>query len=559
MSCSGAIISLDALGPQDEYLISKDESFFKPNQKQHSNFAMYQKEYKLQGPFIGAETKYILNPRAMGDLMSNMWIKCTLPELGNPVTNVQKQITKEITATGETTVIIEPQAGYEISNVYISNSFNSGGVANVDASWLSTYSDITVDIDASGVYSNVSWVATANTQTNTMYTTGSNATIDIYDGDFTLANTIDSGGTATKVTFIFTYDLVQPKYCDQVGRALLKNVKFRVGANDLQTLRDDWYIVRDQLFNTYEQKEGLKYMINGGQDLGQLPKVEKGKGPIDLFIPLELFFCHRENYTADTKNRHPYFPLCACYNQEIELSIEFNKLTYFSGITGAYEAAGETMPSYELSNVQLVVEMIDLEQREKQFYSHGSYEIIAPTVFPQPTQEVSVGDTTSIEFIPNGNIRMSVWFLRCLLFENDNNDEYFNNRYNFSSINSENITTQDTYNVLKEATLYLEGFQKQNFDISHLYYKLIQPIDHNCFPPELNIYMISHALLPLSSQPSGSLNLSTNKANLKLISEFKAGSSPGLTSSPFVMNMFHYGEMVLKVENGQLTPIFSLV
>ena len=290
MSCSGAIISLDAIGPQEEYLISKDESLFKPDQKQHSGFAMYQKEYKLQGPFIGAETKYILNPKAMGDLMSNMWIKCTLPKLDKPDSDVQKQITKEITGTGETTVIIEPQAGYQISNVYISNNFNNGGLANVDATWLTTYSDITVDIDAGGTYSNVSWTATEGTQENSIYTDPDDATINIYDGEFILAETNDSDGVAgTKVTFIFTYDLVQPTYCDQVGRALLKNVKFRVGNYDLQILRDDWYVVRDQLFSTYEQKEGLKYMINGGMDLGQLPGSEKGIGPIDLFIPLELF------------------------------------------------------------------------------------------------------------------------------------------------------------------------------------------------------------------------------------------------------------------------------
>ncbi len=87
---TGAIISLNAIGKQDTYLIENDteKSFFKYNLKQHSNFTKFHKSTKVIKPGDDSPSwpfnktiKVTLNPRNMGDLLSNMYISLELPTL----------------------------------------------------------------------------------------------------------------------------------------------------------------------------------------------------------------------------------------------------------------------------------------------------------------------------------------------------------------------------------------------------------------------------------------------------------------------------------------------
>lgn len=558
-------LSIDAVGAQDEYLDGTDSSF-KPVLHQHSPFATYQRTYALEGPYIDSTSKFDFKPQTMGDLLTNAWIKCTIPALPNPGTSSRVVRIGPYLASGNTlSVTPDALAGYEVSNVFIQNSFAAGdGVCNVHIDWDSDYSEI--NIDMTGTYSNVNWVSSnVETANNFIFCDATNAYTNIYSGNVFSVSADYVGGVETNVFIDVNYTLLKPTYSDQIGRALIKESHIRIGNYRLQTLIDDWYIIRDQLFNTSEQKDGLKNMINGGADFGQLPYTTTGQGPIDLFIPLEMFFCHRDNYTTSSNQRHPYLPLCAIYNQEMELSITFNSLKYFSYIISLFESAGENFyalyPNFDLENVQLILEMVDLSPKERMFYATGKYDIVAPTIFRQPKQYMTLGDVASVNLIPNGTVKMTTWFFRSELLENDENDEYYDQRFNFSTLITSNVSLQSEYSMLDDATLYLEGYQQQNFGVSHLYYKYIQPIESNLSPPELNVYTLSFSLDPLSSQPSGFVDLSiteAGKAVLKFNTSAKPGSSALLTQNRFAINVVHYGDMVLRVDNGQITPLFSL-
>lgn len=88
MPSAAAILALDAIGKQDNYLLSNDSPIFTQSFKQHSNFAISHKYTQVNPvtprpvhwPF-GQTVKVSMNPTNMGDLLSNMWIKITLPEL----------------------------------------------------------------------------------------------------------------------------------------------------------------------------------------------------------------------------------------------------------------------------------------------------------------------------------------------------------------------------------------------------------------------------------------------------------------------------------------------
>tara|TARA_R110002073_G_scaffold123085_3_gene266410 strand:+ start:5982 stop:7628 length:1647 start_codon:yes stop_codon:yes gene_type:complete len=89
MAGSAAVLSLNAVGRQDTYFDGKD-SFFKFNQLRHSNFTKFQRSTKIKKPTtttsqtwpFGETIQVTLNPQQMGDLLCNMYLKCTLPANG---------------------------------------------------------------------------------------------------------------------------------------------------------------------------------------------------------------------------------------------------------------------------------------------------------------------------------------------------------------------------------------------------------------------------------------------------------------------------------------------
>ncbi len=87
---TGSVLSLDAIGAQDRYLLG-DTQFFSKDVKRHTNFSKYQSIYTTTAtpgvtnwPF-GETVLVTLKPQQMGDLLTNMYLKCTLPLLQDVV------------------------------------------------------------------------------------------------------------------------------------------------------------------------------------------------------------------------------------------------------------------------------------------------------------------------------------------------------------------------------------------------------------------------------------------------------------------------------------------
>jgi len=115
---TGAIISLNAIGKQDTYLLDDDpvHSFFKYNVKKHSNFTKFHKSTTISKPStsssswpFGETIKVTLNPRNMGDLLSNMYMSFNLPGLtGNDsyyADQIGRHILKTVTMRVDETVV----------------------------------------------------------------------------------------------------------------------------------------------------------------------------------------------------------------------------------------------------------------------------------------------------------------------------------------------------------------------------------------------------------------------------------------------------------------------
>jgi len=356
-------------------------------------------------------------------------------------------------------------------------------------------------------------------------------------------------------------------YANKLGRSIIKHVKFSIGGTTIQDLDDLWYITNDELLRSQDEKESLKYLINGGEDY--LPTSPSNYGPIDLYIPLDLFFC-RTRKTSSTlitpvkvfdeyRSWKPYLPLCAMGSQDFELEIEFYPQQYFSN-------TGQVI-DLPIVNTSIITEEILISPQEKNYLKSQSQEFLIETATKFPKQIFSM-TRPNIEqrfegFVADFPVKMANWLFRSAQFENENDSTYFLHRYNFSTVVSTNDEYRLFFEFMKKAEFFIEGVpQIERFGISD-YYKYVNALAGGLSSTQKNIYSYLFSMDPAKYGPSGSLNFSTMSSNKTFLS-FKI--DPQTQSSAIekvdasLGATFHgwaYGFNVLKIEDGRAFKPFS--
>ena len=431
---AAAVTSLHAIGMQDDYLTSNDgESFYKPNTTQHTNFSRYNSYHLKKRPNgsvgtswpFGETIKWELNPTQMGDLLSNMYLKCRLPELSN----------------------------------------------------TSSPGDIT--------------------------------------------------------------------YMDQVGRAIINQIKFKVDETTLETINNDWFIIQDELMATTEEKWGLNFVVNGGAPFGLLPGSSAFAGPMDLYIPLGLFFSHRQ--TNAIEEYTPYFPVCAITNQKIYIDIEFNPQTFFANTAGALT----------MDQITLVTEEITLTERERNHFMFKKQSFLLNTVIPGQALRIESGTTGARYNINVAHpVKAMYWFFRNVDFEDKNDSQLILERYNLTSnVATSNVFLEGQYPVMASARVWLNKQEQIDFtseentydSSSTLYYKYVQPRAHNLYSPTRNIYTYSFSLDPKVPKPTGAVDMAKMNSNTTFID---VSLNRNALSNTYNMYTFYTGYKVFTTENG---------
>jgi hypothetical protein len=99
MAQSAAVTALNTTSKFDDFIVNK-ESIFRPRIRQHTHFTQVHRVTKLPGTkFIGQTVEIILNPKELGDLMTNAYLALTMPALptGNNYTEfIGRAITQHI-------------------------------------------------------------------------------------------------------------------------------------------------------------------------------------------------------------------------------------------------------------------------------------------------------------------------------------------------------------------------------------------------------------------------------------------------------------------------------
>lgn len=372
-------------------------------------------------------------------------------------------------------------------------------------------------------------------------------------------------------------DSLRGTYTDQLGRAILESISFRVDTIEIEKIYGDWGVIRDELFLTEEEKDANKFMINAGQDYGLLPSARtrvrgdfegSAVGPVSLYIPLNFFFSRR-HATNDRNNTlmldkyyKSYFPLCAIRNQEIQLEFKFNPIKYFA----------KTNQNINLSKFEIITEEIILSPQERYHFQSQRQEVIADVISRNPITEVQPNSKNVKMFlVPKIPVKAIFWFFRDKLYDQKNEyriirSQVYLQRFNFSAGSSAdtNVTNQQYNPVMSDAKLHINGnqmfgFMQQGEDRTnihtHNFFKFNRSMDYGLSTPNRNIYSYSFALKPNDSSPTGAIDFSTMDASRTFL-DVSLMENLDPTRS-FNMHLYYIGYQKLIFENGFMTLQYS--
>lgn len=335
-------------------------------------------------------------------------------------------------------------------------------------------------------------------------------------------------------------DIFANTYTDQVGRAIIKTVSFYLSETEIETINDDWYIIRDQLFLSADEKNLMSNLINGNQK--NLTTGYSG-GTIDLYIPLDFFFC-RNFSTSRLDKKKPMFPLCAVWNQRIYIKIEFANLSQFSTCNnGSFDF---------VDTPEIVFEHIMLEDQEREFYKNG-YDMSINKLYKEPVSDVD-NIITNISLTAKFPVSLLVWFIKKKISSND--PLTYNKRFDYSYITTNNLSLADV-DIFEYLNIYINNEDITDKLPGKKFYKYLQPLYAGLSSPTKDIYMYSFGLQPNQYNQGGSVDFSKVDSNTSFLSFKIKNQFVSDISVNYTLNLYYYGYSLLKFSDGYCTKVYD--
>ena len=334
------------------------------------------------------------------------------------------------------------------------------------------------------------------------------------------------------------------QYSAQLGRALIKQVDLLVNETVIETLYDDWYIIRDQLFLDADEQTGMFQAVGGSNINSQVST--------DYIIPLEFFFCRRKTHNDrdEDRLRRPYFPLCAMWNQRLYVRFTFQPNTWWCNVAAPHTT--------DLVLPKLVTEEILLENAEKLYYTNTPLKYIVNRVKKESTLTFSAGNP-QLQLTASFPVQTLAWFFRNKNYEDVTSGLYSDSRYNYG-YTTQYIQTGIQLNFPSGVSNYVDVIDTakitlNNVDIlstfqGSLYYTFKQPMEHGLSIPSKSIYSYSFGLTPKEYNQGGYLNFSKLNSQTTTLTLVFNPSYATQISQGYNLYMFYYGYTLLEFQGG---------
>ena len=334
-------------------------------------------------------------------------------------------------------------------------------------------------------------------------------------------------------------------YTNQIGRALIQQVDFIINETVIETIYDDWLVIKDQTFLDYDEQIGMFNQVNGGQANQNLSP----SAPLPLLIPLEFFFCRRHSHENKKRERlrRPFFPVCALWaGQRLYVRFTFRPQYWFTNYPGPID----------LIKPLLVVESVLLTPQERIYYRNTPLRYIVPIVKKESTTQYQQG-TVNMNLTANFPVQLLVWFIRNKAYESTS-PAYFDVRYLYGYA-TQYISTAVPLTFPSGSAQYLDAIETVKVTVNNVdildtfangpYTSFLQPMQHGLSVPQKNIYMYSFGLNITEYNQGGYLNFSKlNSQTSNLTITFLPAYRNAIAD--YSLYLFYYGYSILEFNGG---------
>jgi hypothetical protein len=342
-------------------------------------------------------------------------------------------------------------------------------------------------------------------------------------------------------------------YTPLVGRALIKKAEFLIEGQPIETLTDDWYILRDQLFLDADEKLAMYQATSLGQSESN---VVPATDVVKMMIPLDFFFCrrHSDRKLGREKLEKPFFPLCAILQQTVTIRFTFHESTWITNAPA--DAGGKPI---DIINPKVLLEEITLSPRERMYYQNHELNFKVNRVWAEAGQPYS-GGKAIMNLTANFPVSMITWFVRNQNYEDEKNAEYYKSRYQYGystdyitaavPVTFFNGVTINFLDIIQSGTLYLNNQNVLSNFPGALYYSYKQALDHGLSVPTKSIYVYCFGDNPKEYNQEGYIDfskLNSQTTHLDLI--FDPVLSPQIEKS-YTMYLYYYGYVPLQISGG---------
>lgn len=305
-------------------------------------------------------------------------------------------------------------------------------------------------------------------------------------------------------------------YTNSVGHALIAEITFEVGEQEIDRQTGEWMEIWTQLTTPAGQRDALNEMI-GRFEPYYPPNLIPGSSSegLRLLIPLQFYFC---------QNPGLYLPLLALQYHPVRINITLRplqQLFWMPPPPGANQETWKPACQYnvdctsQIVNMMLWGEYVYLDVEERRMFVSTSHEYLIEQVQYTPPYALTGQQTTatvSVEF--NHPIKEFMFVVQ--RDEMINRNEWFN--YSNLAIGepvpayvSSFMNTNSPANrmdLISSAKLQLDGYDRF-MARGPQYFRLQQPYEHHTTTPVHSfIYNYSFALRPEDAQPTGTMNAS---------------------------------------------------
>jgi hypothetical protein len=305
-------------------------------------------------------------------------------------------------------------------------------------------------------------------------------------------------------------------YTNSVGHALIAEITFEVGEQEIDRQTGEWMEIWTQLTTPYGQRDALNEMI-GRFEPFYPPNLVPGANSegLRLLIPLQFYFC---------RNPGLYLPLLALQYHPVRINITLRPLQQLfwlpppPGITQENWKPACNMNvdcTTQIVNMMLWGEYVYLDVEERRMFVSTSHEYLIEQVQYTPPYALTAQQTTatvSVEF----NHPIKEFMFVAQRDEMINRNEWFN--YSNRGIDEPNPAYILPYmnsnapagrmDLISSAKLQLDGYDRFMARTPQ-YFRLQQPYEHHTTTPVHSfIYNYCFALRPEDIQPTGTMNAS---------------------------------------------------